>query len=275
MKRRKKGKQFSCAVKLYMMKAYDCVEWHYLEAMLLRLGFNANFVRLIMRCVTSVRFSVRMNGELLPSFTPSRGLRQGCPASPFLFLLCAEGLTSLLNHFGGHYVDRGIWVSCRSPWINHLLFADDSLILMKANAMNAEVLKSALDSYCATSGQLVSVEKSSIFFSPNTKVEDRAQICTTLNIMTEALNDKYLGLPANVGMDKSDCFQFLIDRIITKISGWKEKLLSAGGKEILLKSVVQAIPAYAMSVFKIPKKIVKESLTRCRIFGGVTRTIRK
>ena len=72
--------------------------------------------------------------------------------------------------------------------------------------------------------------------------------------MTEALNDKYLGLPANVGMDKSDCFQFLIDRIIMKISGWKEKLLSAGGKEILLKSVVQAIQAYAMSVFKIPKK---------------------
>ena len=104
---------------------------------------------------------------------------------------------------------------------------------------------------------MVSVEKSSIFFSPNTKVEDKAHICTILNIMTEALNDKYLGLPSNVGMDKSDCFQFLIDRIVMKISGWKEKLLSAGGKEILLKSVVQAIPTYAMSVFKIPKKICK------------------
>ena len=80
--------------------------------------------------------------------------------------------------------------------------------------------------------------------------------------MTEALNDKYLGLPANVGLDKTDCFQFLIERIVKKISGWKEKLLSAGGKEILLKAVIQAIPTYAMSVFKIPKKIVKESLTR-------------
>ena len=75
--------------------------------------------------------------------------------------------------------------------------------------------------------------------------------------MTEALNDKYLGLPANVGMDKSDCFQFLIDRIITKISGWKKKLLSSRGKEILLKSVVQAIPTYAMYVFKIPNKNCK------------------
>ena len=75
--------------------------------------------------------------------------------------------------------------------------------------------------------------------------------------MTEALNDKYLGLPVNVGVDKTHCFIFLIERIVKKISGWKEKLLSVGGKEIFLKSVVQAIPTYAMSVFKIPKKICK------------------
>jgi len=75
--------------------------------------------------------------------------------------------------------------------------------------------------------------------------------------MIEALNDKYLGLPAHVGLDKTDCFQYLIDRIVMRISGWKEKLLTIS-KEVLLKSVVQAIPTYAMSVFKIPKKIVKE-----------------
>ena len=73
MRRRKKGKNFSCAVKLDMMKAYDRVEWHYLEAILSRLGFSINFVRLIMKCVTSVHFSVRVNGKLLPYFTPTRG----------------------------------------------------------------------------------------------------------------------------------------------------------------------------------------------------------
>ena len=154
----------------------------------------------------------------------------------------------------------GVKICTVAPSVSHLLFADDSLILMKASAMNVEAL--VLDSYCASSGQMVSVEKSNIFFSPNTKVEVREHLCTTLNIMTEALNDKYLGLPANVGVDKTDCFKFLIERIVKKISGWKEKLLSAGGKEILLKAVIQAIPTYAMSVFKIPKKNVKESLTR-------------
>ena len=75
LRRRKKGKNTACAVKLDMMKTYDRVEWHYLEAILLRLGFSNTLVRLVMKCVTSVRFSVRVNGELLPYFTPSRGLR--------------------------------------------------------------------------------------------------------------------------------------------------------------------------------------------------------
>lgn len=118
MKGRKKGKNYSCAVKLDMMKAYDRVEWHFLEATMIKLCFSISFARLIMKCVSSVRFSIRVNGELLPFFTPSKGLRQGDPVSPFLFLLCAEGLSSLLKFYGGNYIDRGIRVSYRSIYYN-------------------------------------------------------------------------------------------------------------------------------------------------------------
>jgi hypothetical protein len=82
---------------------------------MLRLGFSDNAVRLILNCVSSVRFIVKVNGELLPYFTPSRGLWQGDPVSPYLFLPCGEGFYSLLNSFGGKYVDRGIQVSTRAP----------------------------------------------------------------------------------------------------------------------------------------------------------------
>ena len=78
-----------------------------------------------------------------------------------------------------------------------------------------------------------------------------------LNILTEALSDKYLGLPTIVGVDRSDCFQHLVDRVCQRLKGWKEKFLSVQGKEILLKAVAQAIPSYAMSVFKLPKGICK------------------
>ena len=100
--------------------------------------------------------------------------------------------------------------------------------------------------------------KSSIFFSPCTDVDTKVEVCSILDIMTEAITDKYLGLPPLVGVDKSDCFQHLIDRVYKLLSGWKEKNMSFGGKEVLIKAVIQAIPAFAMSVFKLPKQIIKE-----------------
>jgi hypothetical protein len=107
---------------------------------------------------------------------------------------------------------------------------------------------------------MVSLSKSSIFFSPNTNVLLRSEICEALHINTEALSDKYLGLLALVGADRSDCFEHFIERIIQRINGWKEKMLSIGGKKILLKAVARAIPVYAMSVFLIPKGVCKRMM---------------
>ena len=101
----------------------------------------------------------------------------------------------------------GVKVCRDAPSVSHLLFADDSLILMKADASNAACLKNCLYSDCASSGQLVSDGKSSIYLSPNTTVDHRVEVCTALNIMTEALTDKYAGLPPLVGAEKSHCFK--------------------------------------------------------------------
>ena len=253
IKQKKIGKEGWCAVKFGMHKAYDRVEWVFREAILLKLGFHANWVNMVMLCVSSVEYRVRYNSTETEAFKPSRGLRQGDPLSPYLFLLCTEGLTALLSRAENNGDLVGVKVCRDAPAVSNLLFADDSLILMKANATNAACLKSILDLYCSAFGQLVSVEKSSIFFSPSTDVNVKAHVCSILDIMTEALNDKYLGLPATLGIDKSDSFQYLIVRLVMRLSGWKEKCLSTGGKEVLIKSVAQAIPTYVLSVFKIPK----------------------
>ena len=150
--RTKRGKDGACAIKLDMAKAYDRVEWRYLDAVMRALGFPDQWCRLVMRCVTSVTFSVRVNGVFSDCFQPSRGIRQGDPISPYLFLLCAEGLSSMLRSIGPLYVSRGVRVSRHAPWVSHLLFADDCLIFTQASKRGADRVAAILVDYVRITG---------------------------------------------------------------------------------------------------------------------------
>jgi hypothetical protein len=163
MKRNNAKKHRHCALKLDMRKAYDRVEWAYLRAIMLRMGFHIRWVNLVMSLVTSVSFSVLFNGTPLEEFQPSRGLRQGDPISPYLFLLAAEGLSGLLKQSRQSSQLEGIKVASTAPAVNHLLFADDSLLFVKANVEGALEVNGLLEKYCNASGQRVNLDKSSVF----------------------------------------------------------------------------------------------------------------
>jgi hypothetical protein len=137
--------------------------------------------------------------------------------------------------------------------VNHLLFADDSLLFFKASSEGASKVKEVLQKYCLASGQRINMDKSPIFFSKGCPAVLKESIKNTLEVQRETLNEKYLGLPSNVGKSKSGAFKYLKDKVWKKVLGWMEQLLSVGGKEILIKSVAKAVPTFSMSCFKLPR----------------------
>ena len=111
---------------------YDKVEWAFLKGMMSKMGFPQWWIDRIMGCVTTSSFSVRLNGKAYDNFKPIRGLRQGDPLCPYLFLLCAEAFTSLLVREEELGRLHGVSICRSAPSISHLLFADDSLVFCQA-----------------------------------------------------------------------------------------------------------------------------------------------
>ncbi|KAL0431917.1 UNVERIFIED_CONTAM: hypothetical protein Sradi_0817700 [Sesamum radiatum] len=126
------GRRGHTSIKLDVSKAYDRVEWVFLERVLGRLGFNEGFVRLVMKYVTTVSFSFLLNGEQFGILRPEQGLRQGDPLSPYFFLFCAEAFSGLIRKAESEGTIEGVAVSRKAPSVSHLLFADDMLIFCQA-----------------------------------------------------------------------------------------------------------------------------------------------
>jgi hypothetical protein len=214
------GQEWSLCGELDMAKAYDRVGWEYLRAVMEALGLSDRWRSLVMRCMSSVSFTVRVNGNFSPVFSPTRGIRQGDPMSPYLFLLCAEGLSSLLKARGPVFLARGIRVGVHAPWISHLLFADDIMIFIQANQRSADRLAEILEIYHRGSGQFINRQKSAIFFSTNCDQQVKDDVKASLQINTEALGERYLGLPTAVGKVADGTFDYSTDRIRSFVQGW-------------------------------------------------------
>jgi ribonuclease HI len=225
----------------------------FLERIMLQMGFSQLWVDMIMRCVRSVRFSVKVNGGLSDRFVPSRGLRQGDPLSPYLFLFCVEGFSALLRQAQAANEVTGVRFGANGPTVTHLLFADDSIVFLEASNGNLEALKGILTKYEECSGQKVNLQKSAIYFGKGCDETARNHLKEVVGIGCEALSERYLGLPTVVGRSRNGAFKYLTESSRGKVRGWKGQGMSKKGKEILVKSVLQAVPTYPMGCFQLTK----------------------
>ncbi|XP_062021040.1 uncharacterized protein LOC133737519 [Rosa rugosa] len=142
--------------------------------------------------------------------------------------------------------------------ISHLFFADDSLFFLKETLQNCEHLSDILHTYCLASGQLINADKSSLYFSPNTRPEIIHFLSSILGMKVVTDPGKYLGLPTTWGRSKRGALAYIKEAVLKKVKGWKQTSLSQAGKEVLIKSVASAIPAYPMLCFKFPLSTCNE-----------------
>jgi hypothetical protein len=198
-------------LKLDMSKAYDRVKWPFLEVVMCKLDFEEGWIKMIMSCVRTVKWSVLVNGNGVGHIRPSRGIRQGDPISPYLFLICTEALSSLLKHAEHTEAISAVPTSRRGPKLSHLFFADDSLIFCKANQVEWWRIMRVLGVYEAGSGQKINFQKTAVFFSRNTCPSRRQEILSLSGLSEATRYDSYLGLPTLIGKSRTQSFNSIKD----------------------------------------------------------------
>lgn len=214
--RRRRGKKGFLSWKLNISKAYDRIEWGYLENVMLRLGFCRRWVDLIMTCVSIVSYAFLIHGVPKWYLYPLRGLRQGDPLSPYLFLLCTEGLSALIEkkQRDGHI--QGISICSGAPPINHFLFTNDNFLFARVTPEECRQIMLILHKYEIAWGQKINLQKSEVSFSRNIKRNVQNSLTGQLRVNRVERHDRYLGLPPLAGRNKGQCFNFIKEHL------WKQ-----------------------------------------------------
>ncbi|KAJ1686499.1 hypothetical protein LUZ63_017889 [Rhynchospora breviuscula] len=240
-------------LKLDFFKTFDSVDWDFLFSVLTTRGFPPNFISRIKLSLTTATSAVLVNGMLGPTFSHKRGLRQGDPISPFLFLLAADVLSRMLQATA-LTLDTTLSHKVTSPFFL-LQYADDTLVFSSAEGHTLRALHLTLQLFQNVSGLTVNATKSS--FIPSNISDEACNLIVQLFQFQQAdFPLHYLGLPLTVARPGRDCFQPLLDKIERKLAGWKGRLLSRSGRLVLVSSVLSSIPSYAMSSFFLPNWLV-------------------
>jgi hypothetical protein len=258
MKSKLRGKSGDVALKFDISKACDKIDWDYFRGIMAKMGFCSQWIKWIMMCVETTDYSILVNANVAGPITPSRGLRQGDPLPPYLFIICAEGLSALIRQAEARGDIHSVKICQNAPIVSHLLFADDCFLFFRANIAEAEVMKNILATYEAASGQSINFQKSEFFCSRNVPNVVQNSVADCLGVHAVLGTGKYLGLPSMIRRRKKDIFNFIKDRVWKKINSWSSKSLSKAGREVLIKSVLQSIPTYFMSIFTIPSSLCDE-----------------
>lgn len=252
-------------MKLDLRKAYDTIDWRFIRYMLKGLKFPEMIIQRIMECISTPRFSIMINGSPYGYFASQRGLRQGDPVSPYLFVLAMEYFSKLLKNL--HSVQNfRFHAHCKELKLAHLCFADDIMLFCRDDINSPIILKEFIDKFANASGLRVNVQKSMVFLC-GVPVAVKRILLEKLGFIEGKLPIKYLGLP----LISSDCSP-IIAKMQRKIHSWSAKCLTYAGRVVLIKSVLFHYQVFWSNAILLPKSVIHciEALCRNYLWSGVS-----
>lgn len=239
----------NAVLKLDMAKAYDRVDWEFLFKVMEKFGFNQDWIDKIKRSINNCGFSILINGELKGYFKSTRGLRQGDPISPSLFIILAECLSRGLYYLFYNNVDLQFRYGGRIP-VSHLAFADDIVIFTNGQKSSLNKIMKFISHYTESSGWAINCNKSSLY----TRREiHRNVIAENTGFQYLPLPMIYLGVPLYKGHKRAVLFEELISKIKRRILGWEHRWLSAGGRISLINHVLSSMPIHLLQILDPPQ----------------------
>ena len=254
---RKFGPKGHVALKPDLEKAYDRLEWSFIQETLEFFQIPPKLIRLIMNMISLTCFNIMWNGTPLSTIIPSGGICQGDLISPYLFILCLERLSILLEEVVRDKTIHSVNFTGQIK-ISHLFFADDIFLFLKAKIIECQNLKNILQIFCKCSGQIISTQKSRLSFSPNTSKQTKELIASIFDIPSTTQLGTYIGTPIFTTRRKAFAYQYIVDNIQKKIEGWQTKYLSIAGRVTLINSTSASIPIHAMQTTLLPQKISRQ-----------------
>ncbi|XP_024007996.1 uncharacterized protein LOC112083994 [Eutrema salsugineum] len=251
-------------IKVDIAKAFDTLSWDFLFNCLQGILLPDHYIRCLKACVCTTNFTLGYNGAVHGYFKGKRGLRQGDPLSPYLFVIAMNCLSLMLNQaaldgkFQYHH-------QCEGTKLTHLCFADDLLIFIDGSLSSVQNVLQVLREFELRSGLAVSIHKS-CFFSAGLSPEEVQNITETTGLSPGTLPMRYLGVPlCTKKLSIANC-EPLLQQIKGKISSWSVKTLSFAGRLQLLNTVIAGITNFWCSNFVLPKLCIRKINSLCSAF---------
>lgn len=244
-------KQKGMMIKLDFSKAYDRLNWNYLEKVLESFGFNRRWIAWIHSLISSPNFSILVNRTPTKTFNASRGIRQGDPLSPFLFILAAEGLGRFIKQEREANRIKGLNLWGNNLPLTHQQFVDDIMLFGEPTVKEVRYLRRILDLFAEASGLEINRDKSCIIVF-NTVDQVKTHLIRLLGFKRGELPTKYLGNVLDFTSKRMKNWQGVLDKLSNKVANWAFRVLNIDGRVVLAKSVLQAIPIYPLSIMAAP-----------------------